>query len=70
LIQGFLPFCKELVPLVHRSDAGDRAGLMVQNFVCNMRRHAEGRHSRDAGATKVMQAPNFAAKTFCAAMRA
>lgn len=43
--------------LVDGGDAGDRAGLVVQNLVGNVRGNAEGGHAADDCAAKVMKDP-------------
>src|SRR5262249_30608221 len=57
LIKRFLPLGPELMPWIDRCNTRDRAALMIQDLVGNMRRNAEPRHARHASAAQVMQTP-------------
>src|SRR5262245_42116778 len=52
-----LSLAHKLVTLVDGRNARDRAGLMVQYFVSNMRRNPEPGHSRYASAPQIVKAP-------------
>jgi hypothetical protein len=50
----FLTFREKLMALVNRRDPRDRAGLMVEDFVGDVRRDAEACHPGDAGSSQVV----------------
>ena len=56
-IQGLFPFCQKVVPLINRSHAGNRAGLMVENLIGDVRRNAQSGHSRNDRASSIMNSP-------------
>ena len=43
--------------LVDRRNSRYRARLMIKDLICDMRRNAETRHSRNAGAAQIMEPP-------------
>jgi hypothetical protein len=45
----FLALNQEVVSLVYGRNAWDRAGLMIEEFVCHVRRNAQPGHPRHAG---------------------
>jgi hypothetical protein len=57
-IQRFFALREEFVPLVHRRYTGNRARLVVENFIGDMRRHAEPGHAGNYGASEVVQPPS------------
>jgi len=54
-IQRFFALCQEFVPLVHRRYTGNRARLVVENFIGDMRRHAEPGHAGNYATSAVMR---------------
>jgi hypothetical protein len=48
---------EELVPLVYGRNPRDRAGVVIENLVGDVRRNPEASHSRYAGPAEVMKAP-------------
>ena len=56
-LEGLFSLLEELVPLVHGGHSRDRAALVVQDLVRDMRRDPEPRHARDHSAPQIMQRP-------------
>jgi len=48
----------EVVPLIYGRDSRDRAGLMIKDFVRDMRRHPKPSHPGDAGPAQIVKAPS------------
>jgi hypothetical protein len=48
---------EEFVPLVYGGNPRDRAGIVIENLVRDVRRNPEAGHSGHAGPTEVMKAP-------------
>jgi hypothetical protein len=48
---------EEFVPLVDGGNPRDRAGIVIENLVRDVRRNPEASHSRYAGPAEVMKAP-------------
>ena len=51
-------FGHKVVPLIHGGNASDRAGRMIQNFVCDVRSYPEPGHPRNGGTPQIVQAPS------------
>ena len=56
-MERFFSLQEELVSLVHRRNARDRPGLVIEYFVRNMRCNPKAGNSRDAGPPQVVEAP-------------
>jgi hypothetical protein len=56
--KSFSAFGKEIVALIDSCDARDRACLVVQNFVGDVRGYAEPRHARNASSSQIMKSPS------------
>ena len=48
---------EEFVPLVYGGNPGDRAGIVIENLVGDVRRNPEAGHPGYAGPAEVMKAP-------------
>jgi hypothetical protein len=48
---------EELVPLVYGGNPGDRAGVVIENLVRDVRRNPEAGHTGYTGPAEVMKAP-------------
>ena len=48
---------EEFVPLVYGRNPGDRAGIVIENLVRDVRRNPQAGHSGHAGPAEVMKAP-------------
>jgi hypothetical protein len=48
---------EELVPLVYGGNPRDRAGIVVENLVCDVRSNPKAGHPGYAGPAEVMKAP-------------
>ena len=57
-IQRFFALCQEFVPLVNGRDTGNRARLVVENFIGDMRWNAEPGHARNYCPPEIMQTPS------------
>src|ERR1043166_8280326 len=56
-IQSLLTFRHEIVPLVYGSNARDRAGLVVEDLVGDVRRNTKPSHAGDTCPAQVMKTP-------------
>ena len=56
--KGFSAFGKEIVALIDGCNTRDRACLVVQHFVGNVRCDTEPCHSRNAGSSQIMKSPS------------
>ena len=61
-IQRIFAFGKKFVPLVHGRNTGNRARLVVENFIGDMRRHAEPGHAGNYCPPEIMQPPSANAR--------
>ena len=55
--QSVITFGKKIMALIDRGDARDRSGLVIENFVGDVRRDAEARHPGYAGAPQIVKTP-------------
>ena len=56
-MERFFSLQEELVSLVHRRNARDRPGLVVEYFVGNMRCNPKAGNSRNAGPAQIVKPP-------------
>ena len=57
LFKGVFALRQKVVALVYGRDARDRSGLVVKNFIGDMRCNPQPGHPGHAGPTQIMQAP-------------